>query len=157
MRRATVSETGEIERMKSVRAREVLSKENSRPTPMMRNVTIIPNGRGATYKKDCLPDTGCTQSLISEDIVRGTGMRVDTSAKKKIRAVNDQKLECSGTVTFTAEYEGRSTVVSALVSSSIQDKILLSWKALVELGVIPDSFPHVEARAAGASVSNPMT
>ena len=77
--------------------------------------------------------------------------------KKKIKAVNDQKLECSGTVTFTAEYEGRSTIVSALVSSSIQDEILLSWKALVELGVIPDSFPHVEARAAGASASNPMT
>ena len=28
---------------------------------------------------------------------------------------------------------------------------------MVELGVIPDSFPHVEARAAKATVSNPMT
>ena len=27
---------------------------------------------------------------------------------------------------------------------------------MVELGVIPDSFPHVEERAAGASASNPM-
>ena len=73
-RRATVSEAGEIERIKSVRAREVISKGSSRPTLMMRNVTIIPNGRGATYKNDCLPDTGCTQSLILEDIVRRTGM-----------------------------------------------------------------------------------
>ena len=88
-----MSETKEIERIGSVRAREVVSKENSRPTPIMRNVTIIPDGRGTAYKKDCLPDTGCTQSLISEDIVRKTGMRIDTNMKKKIRAVNDQKLE----------------------------------------------------------------
>ena len=81
---------------------------------------------------------------------------MDTSMKKKIKVVNNQKLECSGKVTFTAKYKGRSTIVSALVSSSIQDEILLSLKALVELGVILDSFPHVEARAAGASVSNPM-
>ena len=60
-------------------------------------------------------------------------------------------------MTFTAKYEGRSTMVSALVLSSIQDEVLLSWKALVDLGVITDSFPHVEARAAGAKASNQMT
>ena len=77
--------------------------------------------------------------------------------RKKIKVVNVQKLECSGTVTFTAKYEGRSTMVSALVLSLIQDKVFLSWKALVDLGVIPDSFPNVEARAAGAKASNQMT
>ena len=74
------------------------------------------------------------QSLILEDIVHAMGMRTDTSMKKKIKAVNDQKLECSGTVTFTAKYEGRLTMVSALVSSSIQNEVLLSWKALVDVG-----------------------
>ncbi|MCP4200122.1 MAG: hypothetical protein GY762_23515, partial [Proteobacteria bacterium] len=82
-------------------------------------------------------------------------MKTDTNIKKKIRAVNDQKLECSGTATFTAKYEGRTAVVSALVSSSIQDEILLSWKELVELGVIPTSFPHVETRAVNATTYNP--
>ena len=156
-RRARVYESDKVERMKSIRAGEVTSKGNSRPTPMMQNVTITPHGQGRASTRDCLPDTGCTQSLISEDIVKSTGMRADTSMKKKIKAVNDQKLECSGTVTFTATYEGRSTVVSALVSSSIQNEVLLSWKALVELGIIPNSFPHVEARAAGVSTSTPMT
>ena len=150
---STQDDTSEV---KSVRAREVISLGNSRPIPMMRNVTIIPNGSGKICTRDCLPDTGCTQSLISEDIVLENSMRVDTRMKKRIKAVNDQKLECSGGVMFTAEYEGRSTVVSALVSSSIQDKVLLSWRALVELGVIPSTFPHVEERVAGVTASNPM-
>ena len=77
------------------------------------------------------------------------------NTKKKIRAVNDQKLECSGTATFTAKYEGRTAVVSALVSSSIQDEILLSWKELVKLGVIPTSFPHVETKAKNATTYSP--
>jgi len=150
-----VSENEEIGRIGSIKVKEVVSKENSRPTPMMRNVMIIPDGQGTACKKDCLPDTGCTQSLISEDIVRETGMKIDTNTKKKIRAVNDQKLECSGTATFTAKYEGRTAVVSALVSSSIQDEILLSWKELVKLGVIPTSFPHVETKAKNATTYSP--
>ena len=89
-----MSENEEIGRVGLIKVKEVVSKENSRPTPMMRNVMIIPDGQGMACKKDCLPDTGCTQSLILEDIVRETGMKVDTNTKKKIRAVNDQKLEC---------------------------------------------------------------
>jgi hypothetical protein len=153
---ATLSESEEIGGIGSVKVREVVSKENSRPTPMMRDVMIIPDGQGMACKKDCLPDTGCTQSLISEDIVRETGMKIDTNTKKKIRAVNDQKLECSGTATFTAKYEGRTAIVSALVSSSIQDEILLSWKELVNLGVIPTSFPHVKAEAKSVTYSPPV-
>ncbi len=94
--------------------------------PMMRNITISPNGHRKVCTRDCIPDTGCTQSLISEDIVLANGRRIDTRLKKKIKAANDQKLECSGAVTFTAEYKGRSTVVSDLVSSLTQDEVLLS-------------------------------
>ncbi len=41
------------------------------------------------------------------------------------------------------------------MSSSIQDEILLSWKELVKLGVIPTSFPHVETKAVNAATYSP--
>ena len=107
-RAVRVAANEDTDRIKSVRPREVLSMGNLQPTPMMRNVTIIPDGYGKVCTRDCLTDMGCTQSLISEDIVRDNGMRVDTKLNKKIKAVNDQKLECLGAVTFTAgEIHGR--------------------------------------------------
>ena len=39
-----------------------------------------------------------------------------------------------------------------LVSSSINSKVLLSWQVLRKLGVIPDNFSHIDAKAAVVAV-----
>ena len=99
-----------------------------------------------------LPDTGCTQSLMPADLASHHNMVIDTHQWKKIRVVNDQKLDFSGTVTFDIEYEGCLMEVVALVSLSINTEVLLSWHTLQELGVIPEGFPHVSVKAAAVTV-----
>ena len=70
---------------------------------------------------------------------------------KRVRAVNGQKLDNSGTVTFGIEFQGKETEVIALVSSSIENEVLLSWQVQQKLGVIKSDFPNVEERAAAVS------
>ena len=51
-------------------------------------------------------------------------------------------MECCGSVSFQASYEGRITDVLALVTPALQDEILISWRTLQRLGFIPEDFPH---------------
>ena len=51
-------------------------------------------------------------------------------------------MECCGSASFQASYEGRTTDVLALVTLALQDEILLSWRTLQRLGIIPEDFPH---------------
>ena len=53
-------------------------------------------------------------------------------------------MKCSGLVSIQVLYEGRTTDVLALVTPALQDEILLSWRTLQRLGVIPENFPHRE-------------
>ena len=71
-------------------------------------------------------------------------MGFNPDSTRKIRAVNAQRLDNSGSVTFTLRYQGRSTEVNALVLDPVKDKILLSWRVLKNLGVIDNTFPNVK-------------
>ena len=93
-------------------------------------------------------------TLISEDVVARQGLTVDTRSRKRVRAVNGQKLDNSGTVTFGIEFQGKETEVIALVSSSIEGKVLLSWQVLQKLGVITSDFPNIEERTAVVSTAS---
>ena len=70
------------------------------------------------------------------------GMHLDQGWIKKIKAVDRGRIECCGSVSFQASYEGRTTDVFALVTPALQDEILLSRRTLQRLGVIPKDFPH---------------
>ena len=140
---------------KSVRNVEVLEQGNSEPTPLMKDVKVIPCEEGTPFKYAFLSDTGCTQSQMMEDLVSQHEMVINTRLKKRIKAVNNQKLEGSRLVTFSGQLEGCSTKVFALVSLSIQGEALLSWQTLKELGVFPDNFLHASARAAGETIRKP--
>jgi hypothetical protein len=52
---------------------------------------------------------------------------------------------------------GSNIKVEALVSSSIEGEVLLSWQVLQKLGVINNSFPNVEIKAAVVSTTTQST
>ena len=110
-------------------------------TPLMEGVTIKPLA-GTPFKFDVFPDTGCYQSLISLDQVTAYDMHLDSGCIKKIKEVDGGHMECSGSVSFQATYEGRKADVLALVTPALQDEILLSWRTLQRMGVIAEDFPH---------------
>ena len=49
------------------------------PTPMMENVKVFPHDGGKQFTFKMCPDTGCTMTLISEDMMAHQGMTMDMS------------------------------------------------------------------------------
>ena len=74
-------------------------------------------------------------------------------------------MECSGSVAFQVTYESQKMDVLALVTPAHQDEVLLSWRTLQRLDVIPKEFPRrrrmntmaqqsvVESRAVSKKIS----
>ena len=107
---------------------------------MMRDVKVMPRDGEVLLTFTMCPDTRCSQILVSEEVVSHQVLTVDKHSRKRVRAVNGQKLDNSEMVTFDIEFQGRSTVL-ALVSSSITGEVLLSWQVLQRLGVIQSPAP----------------
>ena len=63
-------------------------------------------------------------------------------------------MSCEGTATFEVNYEGQKTEVVALVSSDLDDEVLLGWRALQRLKIIPENFPHVMESASTKSAES---
>ena len=111
------------------------------PTPRMEDVKVKRRNGGIPFVFGMLPDTGCTQSLMVADLASQYGM-----------VINTQELDCSGTVTFDVEFEGCSVEVVALGSSSINSEVILSWRMLQELRVIPEGFPWLDTTTKNGSL-----
>ena len=105
-----------------------------------RNGSHMVNCSGTPFQFNVFPDSGCYQSLISEDLVGMYGMGLARTQRKQIRAVDGNLMKCSGSVSFEATYGTRTTHILALVTRTLQKEVLLSWKALQRLGVIPEEF-----------------
>ena len=146
------SQTRDSAGAKSVRVGASRVEDDSEPTPLMKNVVITPQ-TGTPFQFNVFPDTGCYQSLVSLDLVTANGMVVDTRSKKTIRAVNGIAMNCTGSVVFQVAFEGHKTDVLALVTSSLREEILLSWRTLQRLGIIREDFPHVVIKAKSVSMT----
>ena len=80
-------------------------------------------------------------------------MHINPNSKQKVTALNGQRLDNSGSVTFNIKYQGNTTEVEALVFTSIEDEVLLSWKVLQDLGVMNGSFPNGDGSIKAAAVT----
>ena len=108
----------------------------------MENVEVKPiNGKNKPSIIEVFPDTGCQQSIVSEDLIDACGLILDRSKRKKITAVDGGEVPCTGSTTFQATYHERTTNVLALVTPALSGEVILSWRALQRLGVIPMDFP----------------
>ena len=89
------------------------------------NVVATPQ-IGTPFRFNVLPDTGCEQTVISQDLVTANGMVVDTNLKKRLRAANGNPMECSGSVILRVAFQGAETDILALATSLLQEEVLLS-------------------------------
>ena len=116
--------------------------KGERPTP--RTEVEVSAAHGTSFKKDVLPDTGATETIISEDLIRANGILIDSSRKRDIFAANNSKLRCSGSVDITVSHLGKyHTCIEAYVTPDITDQLIISWHGMIELGMIPKSFPFL--------------
>ena len=133
--------------------------DDNEPVPLAR-MAFTPlkwrNGKTEEWKNGksfdiwVFPDQGSSQSIISFDIAKRCDLRIDYGKKKIIKDAQHNRMDCTGTTTFLAEYEGNSTEVMALVSKSITNECLLGWRALQRLKILPENFPHAIVKAVKA-------
>ena len=105
-------------------------------TPRMK-VTI-----NALFQMNACADTGTTRTIISLDTCRRQGLKI-YKARERLFAANGERMACEGRTPLQIGYQGTTTKVMALVSSAMTNDMLISWKDLQSMRVLPQSFPQV--------------
>ncbi len=100
-----------------------------------------------------ISDTGATITVIEQ-----LGMAVRRTTTKLYNAL-DAEMTCVGKVTFWANARAGKSV-KGLVSRDLHNEMLVSWVDLINLGILPASFPDViedSTKAAEAPVARVAT
>ena len=111
-----------LNRVEVVQCKRTYTKviDDSAPTPLMENVEVKPiDGKDRPSIMDVFPDTGCQQSIVSEDLIDACGLILDRSKRKKITAVDGGGVPCTGSTTFQVTYHDRTSNVLALVTPAL--------------------------------------
>ena len=135
-------QNGRVKVVRCNRAKVAKVIDDSEPTPMMEDVKIKPiDGKDKPSIMEVFPDTGCQQSIISQDSIKASGLKLDRSRRKRILAVDGTRVPCIGSTTFQVTYGKYTTNILTLITPALNREIILSWRALQRLGVIPKDFP----------------
>ena len=114
-------------------------------TQDMEDVAFTPLGKSKAKStiRNAFPDSGCEQSLISEDLIKSMGLVLENK-KKRIEAVDGSVVRCSGSTAIKVEYQGHEAHIRALVTPALKDEVILSKKTLKKLSVLPKDFPNAQ-------------
>lgn len=93
------------------------------------------------FSIQALPDTGATEPIIAEDVVYANKIPIKPK-RCIIKAANSSGMACSGSVTLEVHAGGFSTTIVAFVTPSIKSALYLSWRNLLDLQIIPKTFPE---------------
>ena len=64
----------------------------------------------------CLPDTGCTQSIISEGLANQLGVSVDTNANIQLLTANGGSISVKGQTQLYLQHKQRTAITYAILS-----------------------------------------
>jgi hypothetical protein len=97
----------------------------------------------------CIPDTGATMSVISEDLVATFGFTRRPGDKHRLRAANGNYMTCTGTVGVRLRLGEADVNTQMLITDAFTQDVFIGWQDLQRLGIIPRAFPApIEASVA---------
>ena len=102
-------------------------------------MTLIQDVR-KSFQCQATPDTGATKTVLTLDIKRKNNIQVSPT-NERLFVANSEEMPCEGTFTFMARVNSVETRIEALVTSLMNNEILICWQDLISLGVIPQNFP----------------
>jgi len=108
------------------------------PTPTL-EVEFI-HSRGS-FRVKATPDTGATRTIVSASLLKRNNVEISCESKAKLFTADGKRMPCEGEIKFTARCAGQTAEINAIVSSALQDEILVSWHDLQSLGIISKEFP----------------
>ena len=92
----------------------------------------------------CLPDTGCTQTIISAALANQLGVHINTGAAVQLLTANGEPMNRLGQAQLYMQHKDKTTTTFVIVASQVSHPALISWHNLKYLGVISSSFPHAQ-------------
>jgi len=78
---------------------------------------------------------------VSTSLVKHWGLPVDKTDTHTIQAANGHPMNCEGILSANITVEGQTINTFMLVTSSLNDTLVIGWRDLVKLGLIPSHFP----------------
>ena len=117
------------------------AKVSSKPTPRMCIKVNDANNTKPALTLDALPDSGATGTVISLNIVKKNRIPISPKGNTKLVAANGQEMACEGVAPLRIQYGKRIILANAVVTSSMENDLLIGWQDLKSLGVLPDEFP----------------
>jgi hypothetical protein len=88
----------------------------------------------------CVPDTGSTQTIISERMAQHANLNVNNANIRLLNA-SGANMNVIGETKVTINNDKYSIDTIAIVARDVSHNVLVSWHDLQRLGVIPASFP----------------
>ena len=123
------------------------------PTPRMHVLLSDAKDGSRSFQIKALPDSGCTRSILSENMCRRQGIPMSPADSEQIELANGDVIDCAGAAKVNVTFEGLTTLLNVLITSDVTDDFLLSWQDLVFMGILPEDFPHrIRPRANAASI-----
>ncbi len=116
---------------------------SSKPTPKIKMKFLPMTEPAKNFTLNATPDTGATRTVIAKDALLQYKIKYKP-ATINLYAANGNQMNCEGQVELqTACSDGKMHTIYAIVSSDIQNDILLSWHDCQAVGIIPKNFPNM--------------
>ena len=99
----------------------------------------------------CLPDTGCSQTVLSADIARAIGASIRKDPPVLLYTASGSQMSVLGQCdvllsTADSESKTKQTISSrAIIVNSVSHPVLISWHDLQSLKIISPKFPTATA------------
>ncbi|KAG1649620.1 Equilibrative nucleoside transporter 4 [Nymphon striatum] len=124
------------EQANTIYCRSTITASN-RPTPKVRlKFQTLDNEH--KFEFSATPDTGATRSIIANNILSQHNIPFK-STSCRLFAANGNEMSCPGQVRLKVD----SHIINAVVSSDLNNEILISWHDLKALNIIPSNFPCI--------------
>ena len=103
------------------------------------------NNKNVKFNYSCTPDTGAPLSIMSKDLANKYNVKTfECDNDLRILAANGTDIYCSGVAKIAVENRLTKcrTIIEFLITPDIEYEVLIAYRDLTELQVIPAGFPN---------------
>ena len=94
---------------------------------------------------NCLPDTGCTQTILAKTTADLLRLNVSDNSGVQLFTANGGSVSVCGMARVRIQNQNNEIVSTAIVAENMSHPALISWHDLMSLKIISPQFPEIAA------------
>ena len=100
----------------------------------------------------CLPDTGCTQTILSSETADLLRLKVNNNKPVNLFTANGGSVKVLGTARVHIANKTVSTISTVIIANGMSHPALISWHDMIRLKMLPSQFPAYTAALSSSSI-----